>query len=296
LFAVRERRPRPARDEKKLAAWNGLMLRAASLAARAFGRPADTELAIANAEFLHRVLTGPDGRVMRTHTDGVTKIPGFLDDHAAVALGLLATYELTFERKWLDRARAIGDAIGTWFWDDDAQAFFDTASDAEPLITRPRDITDHAIPSGTSLAVELYLRLAELFEDRLLHARAMRVLEAVADPMARYPTDFGHMLSSADLAVHGAVTLVVVGDSRNAAFRRLAAAAAPLYIPSLILAGGPAADAAHFPMLSERVSGGRGPATAYVCHDHVCDLPQTDASSLAARLAGVGRVVDRSHI
>jgi uncharacterized protein len=296
LFAVRERRPRPARDEKRLAAWNGLMLRAVSLAARAFGRPADTELAVANAEFLHRVLTTPEGRVMRTHTDGVTKIAGFLDDHAAVALGFLATYELTFERKWLDRARIIGDAIGTWFWDDDAQAFFDTASDADPLITRPRDITDNALPSGTSLAVELYLRLAELLDDTLLHARAMRVLEAVTEPMARYPTAFGHMLGNADMAVNGAVTLVLVGDVADASFGPLAITAARQYVPSLILAGGSAAGASEFPILSERVSSARGPATAYVCHNRVCDLPQTDATGLAAQLAALSHAADRSHV
>ena len=87
------------------------------------------------------------------------------------------------------------------------------------------------MPSGTALAVELYLRLAELLEDRLLYARAMHVLQTVAGPMARYPTDFGHTLSAADMAINGAVTLVIVGTPRSL-IQRLPAAAAPRYVPS----------------------------------------------------------------
>ena len=87
------------------------MLRAVVQAARVFGRPADTCSRWPTPSFCARVLARPDGRVMRTHTEGTTKIPGFLEDHAAVALGLLATYELTFDRVWLDRARAIAAAM-----------------------------------------------------------------------------------------------------------------------------------------------------------------------------------------
>ena len=94
-----------------------------------------------------------DGRVFRSHKDGVTRIPGFLEDHSAVALGALSLYELTFDRAWLDRARGLSDAIMRWFWDDDASTFFDTARDHEALITRPRDVTDNATPSGVSLSI-----------------------------------------------------------------------------------------------------------------------------------------------
>jgi uncharacterized protein YyaL (SSP411 family) len=295
ILARRASRVRPARDEKKLAAWNGLMLRASALAARALGRPPDLDLAVANAEFLHRVLVQPDGRVMRTHTHGVTKIPGYLDDHAAVALGFLATYELTFDRVWLDRARTIGDAIGTWFWDEDTHGFFDTARDADPLITRPRDITDNAVPSGTSLAVELYLRLAELVGAPELHSRATRVLEAVAEPMARYPTAFGHILADADRAVYGAVTVAIVGDPGSSAFRALAAAAAPRFVPALVLAGGTPADVGELSVLGTRLPDNRS-ATAYLCRHRVCEAPQSDAAGLAAQLEALAlHTGDQSH-
>ncbi len=297
VLAVRERRTHPGRDEKKLAGWNGLMLRAVVQAARAFGRPEDTSLAIANAEFLSRVLVGANGRVMRAHTHGTTKIPGFLEDHAAVGLGFLAVYELTFDRVWLDRARSIAAAIGTWFWDESVNGFFDTARDAEPLITRPRDLTDNAMPSGTALAVELYLRLAELFEDDQMRSRALRVLETLAGPMAHYPSAFGHTLSTADLEIHGAVTLVIIGAPRSPSFEALVAAAGPRYVPALVMAGGRADDARDLPVVAERAGREDAAAVAYVCRNRTCDLPQASPDGLAAQLDELGRrPADRTHV
>ena len=155
------------------------MLRAVAEAARAFGRDDYRALAIRNGEFLLGEMVR-DGRVMRSHTGGITRIPGYLEDHAAVALGFLDLYGLTFDRRWLDAARTIADAVDAWFWDDRTGAYFDTASDHEALITRPRDVTDNAVPAGTSLAVDLLLRLAELLDDGTRRERATRVLESLS--------------------------------------------------------------------------------------------------------------------
>ncbi|HEX5971351.1 MAG TPA: thioredoxin domain-containing protein, partial [Gemmatimonadaceae bacterium] len=135
LYGAREGRMRPARDEKILAGWNGLMLRALAEAARAFGDEELRALALRNGEFLFASLVS-EGRVLRSYKNGEARIPGFLEDYAAIALGAVALYELTFERRWLDRARALADSIVALFWDEEAQAFFDTASDAEALVTR----------------------------------------------------------------------------------------------------------------------------------------------------------------
>ena len=139
-----------------------------------------------------------DGRVFRTHRNGVSQIPGFLEDYAALGLGFVALYQLTFGRVWLDWARSLANSIVAHFWSESAGAFFDTADDAEELVTRPRDVTDNAIPSGTSLAVELLLILGDLFGDASYREKATRVLETIAEPMARYPTGFGHALGAAD--------------------------------------------------------------------------------------------------
>ncbi|HEY5021508.1 MAG TPA: thioredoxin domain-containing protein, partial [Gemmatimonadaceae bacterium] len=198
LYDARAKRVWPTRDEKILASWNGLMLRGVATAARVFDRKDFRELAIRNAEFLWREMVRK-GRVMRSHKEGVTRISGFLEDHAAVALGFLAVYDITFDQRWVERAEEITSAVIEWFWDDSVGAFFDTARDAEQLIARPRDITDNAIPAGTSLVVELLLHLSELEHDTEHRRRAVFTLESLAEPMTRYPTAFGHLLGCADM-------------------------------------------------------------------------------------------------
>jgi uncharacterized protein len=295
LAALRAHRVRPARDDKVIASWNGLMLRAVAAAARAFDREDYAALALANARFLRRALVRPGGRVMRAHTAGVAKIPGYLEDHAAVALGFLSVYELTFDRGWLDEARAIADAIDQWFWDDGARAFFDTARDSEALITRPRDITDNATPSGTALSVELYLQLAELLDDSALRTRASEVLDALAEPMARHPGAFGHLLGAADMAVHGAVAVALAGDPTSAGFRALAGSVATRYLPSLVLAGGQPGQTTGIGLMDGRSQLGGAP-TAYVCRRYVCEAPERDPAALGVRLDAAARVSHGSHV
>jgi hypothetical protein len=284
LYDVRAKRVWPARDEKILASWNGLMLRAVAEAARVFGDERFRDLAIRNGEFLFREMAR-DGRVFRSHKEGVTRIAGFLEDYAAVALGALALYELTFDRVWLDRARELSESMTRWFWggDDDAGAFFDTPSDQEALITRPRDVTDNATPSGTSLAVELLLRLGDLFGDADMLRRANAMLETIAEPMARFPLAFGHALTAADLAVNSAIEVALVGSPGADDFGALERAVASRYVPSLVLAGGPPEHANGIALLANREMR-QGKATAYVCRSYVCDEPVTDPRPLLEQL------------
>ena len=280
LYESREKRVRPGLDDKILAGWNGLMLRGVAEAARSFGDAELRGLAVRNGEFLARALVR-DGQVMRSYKNGVAKINGFLEDHAAVALGFIALYQLTFDRAWLDRARALGDAIMVRFWDEEAKAFFDTAVDAEQLVTRPRDVTDNAIPSGTSLATELLLLLAELFGDAALEERARYVLETAAEPMARFPTAFGHSLCAADMAVHGAIEVAIAGDPSDPRFEVLARVLSERYLPSLVLVGGSGASAQGIVLLDDRAV--QAPQ-AFVCRNRACDLPTSDPQELARQL------------
>jgi uncharacterized protein YyaL (SSP411 family) len=282
LYEARGRRVWPGRDEKILASWNGLMLRGIATAARVFDRQDFRTMATRNAEFLAREMVRK-GRVMRSHKEGVTRISGFLEDHAAVALGFIAVYELTFDERWVVRAREIADAMITWFWDESVGAFFDTASDAEQLITRPRDVTDNATPSGTSLATELLLYLADLGHDADYRRRATFTLEALVEPMARYPTAFGHLLGCADMEINGAVEVALVGNINDARFKALERAVAGHYVPSLVLAGGAEMTDSSVKLLSDRPLID-GEPTAYVCRGYACDRPVTDADELSAQL------------
>jgi uncharacterized protein YyaL (SSP411 family) len=225
---------------------------------------------------------------MRSHKEGVTRISGFLEDHAAVALGFLAVYELTFDEQWVSQARAIADAMIEWFWDDKVGAFFDTARDAEQLITRPRDVTDNATPSGTSLAIELLLHLAELQQDVEYRRRATFALETLADPMLRFPTAFGHLLGCADIELYGAIEVALIGERTDHGFTLLERTVGEVYVPSLVLAGGKFGERSTIKLLDDRPLIDDKP-TAYVCRNYTCDRPVTNPELLASQLENAGR-------
>ena len=288
LFDARAPRVRPARDEKVLASWNGLMLRAVAEGARALDDVSLRDDALRAARFLRTAMVR-DGRAFRSWRDDVARLPGFLEDHAALALGFLAVYQLTFERRWLDAALELHASCVRWFWSDAHGAWFDTAHDAEPLITRPRDVTDNAIPAGTSLAVELDLAVSVLRGDSDAQRRAEYVLATLAEPMRRSPLAFGHLLGAADLALHGAIELAIAGDPADETFRGLRAAAAGVYLPSLIVVGGAGNDARDLPLLEGRAAAS-GATLAFVCRHFACALPTADPRELTQQLTEARRI------
>ncbi len=200
LYERRAKRVWPARDDKILASWNGLALRGLVEAARALDSADLRTLAANSAAFLQRRML-VDGRVMRSYKDGVTRIRGFLEDQAAVGLGFLAMFEQSLDVQWLDSARQLARVMMDSFLDEETHQFHDTARDAEPLVSRPRDPSDNAIPSGTSLAVDLLLRLAVYDADDRTRATALYVIESLAGTIERYPSAFGHMLGDAEYAI-----------------------------------------------------------------------------------------------
>ncbi|MEO7040714.1 MAG: thioredoxin domain-containing protein [Gemmatimonadaceae bacterium] len=199
LYGYRSRRIWPTRDDKIIAAWNGLALRGVVEAGRALDDDEFRALAMRNAEFLlqHMIV---DGRCMRSYSDRSHRLPGFLEDQAAVALGFLAVFEQSLDAKWLNAARLLARVMLDKFWDAEQATFFDTSHDAEQLVSRPRDPTDNATPSGTSLAVDLLLRLANYDGNQNSRAIAARVMNSLADAASRYPSAFGHLLGDAEYA------------------------------------------------------------------------------------------------
>ena len=173
LFAHREGRIKPGRDEKVLAGWNGMMLRAFAEASRALGRPDYLKVAERNAGFLLSALI-VEGRLLRTWKDGRAKLLGYLEDHAMVVDGLLALHEATLDHRWLDAARRLGGAMVDLFWDPQAEGFFDTGRDHETLVVRPRSLFDSAVPCGSSVAADVLLRLAVLTGTRTSRGGARR--------------------------------------------------------------------------------------------------------------------------
>jgi hypothetical protein len=256
------------------------MVRGIAEAARAFGNDEYRKVAIESGTFLFDSMVR-DGRVLRSYKGGRARIAGYLEDHASLALAALSLYELTFDVTWLGRARALGDAIVRLFWDEEINAFFDTAADHEALVVRPRDVTDNAIPSGTSLAAELLARLAELYHDVDARRRATWIIETQLPTMQRYPSAFGHALGVADMLIHGAVELAIVGEPGTPDFSALERAAAERYVPSLVIAGG--ASSGHIALLADR-DARDGRATAYVCRSYACEAPATSVELLVEQL------------
>ncbi len=287
LYEARERRVHPGRDEKVLAGWNGMMLRAFAEAARVLDRRDYEQAAVGNAEFLLAALR-VDGRLLRTWKDGQAKLLGYLEDYAMLADGLVALYEATFEPRWLDEARRLGGEMLRLFWDAEVGGFFDTGTDHEALIVRPRNLFDSAVPCGTSVAADLLLRLALLTGEASYERPAVEALRPLAELMASHPSGFGRFLSAFDfhLGPVAEVALLWPGGSDSGALRPLLREVFGRYLPNRVVAGAPVdgtSAGAELPLLAGKTAV-NGRPTAYLCERYACQAPTTDPAELARQL------------
>ncbi len=274
LFKVREQRVKPARDEKILTSWNGLMLRSLAEAARYLSRPDYLQVASKNAEFLLRAMRSK-GRLLRTFKDGRAHLNAYLEDYAFLADGLLALYEASFEPRWFAEARSLIDQAIALFADKQNGGFFDTGSDHETLISRPKDIMDNATPAGNNVAVDVQLRLAAFTGSKAHRQRADDYLRPLADVMVQHPQAFGYLLGALDFAMSPVKELAILGDSREAGTRYLLEVINSCFLPNSVLAcADPASTEAArvVPLLANRVLKD-GRATAYVCQNFACLAP-----------------------
>ena len=281
LLAHRRARPQPARDDKGLAAWNGLAI-AAFAEADVLANPMYATTAIVAADQVLQGLRREDGRLARSWKDGRSTGEGVLEDYADLADGLLALYEATWDERWFVAARELADVILDHFADP-AGGFFDTADDHEALVTRPKDVQDNAVPAGGSMAASVLLRLAALTAEERYRVAADGALASVAPYLARYPTAFANWLSAAHLAVEGIDELAIVGLRADAATAALAAVRTERFRPTVVFAGSTAPSSSVVPLLAGReMIDGR--PTAYLCRDFACRLPVTDPAALREQL------------
>jgi uncharacterized protein YyaL (SSP411 family) len=285
LLERRATRPQPARDDKALAAWNGLAIAAFAEAGRLLGEPRYTSAAVDAAESIVGGLLADDGTLRRSWKDGRAVGGGVLEDHAHLAEGLLALYETTFDERWFATARGLVDTILARFTDS-AGGFFDTAIDHEQLITRPKDPQDNAVPSGGAMATTVLLRLAAFTGEGRYRDAAERAIGTVAGYLARYPTGFAQWLVAAAFAAGDALEVAIVGDPADAATRTLLGPVWSEWRPFQVLAvaSPAAASSSAVPLLHDRVALD-GKPTAYVCRDFVCSLPVTTVDRLVDQLA-----------
>ncbi|HMK09334.1 MAG TPA: thioredoxin domain-containing protein, partial [Anaerolineales bacterium] len=270
LLEARGRRVRPACDDKVITAWNGLALSAWSMAARCLGRAQDLTTAQRLADFLLTALR-PEGRLLRTYRLGQARHPGCLDDHAALAEGLLDLYQVDCDGRWLEACLSLAETIRRDFADPTG-GFFDTAEQPQGLPARPKSLQDTPVPSGNALAVSVFLRLAALTGESRFTQAALAPLQAMQSTAVRYPTAFAGWLQGLALAAAPMPQLAIAGQVGSAAFTSLLREAHGKFLPRLVIAGGLPEDAGA-PVLLRGKSAKPGRATAYLCTEFVCRQP-----------------------
>jgi uncharacterized protein len=271
LRRVRELRPKPLRDDKAIAGWNGLMLAALAEAGRRLDRADWLDAARELAGFLLGPLSDR-GRLHRTWRDGVAKGTGYLEDYANVAHGLYELHVATGELRWLVESRRLALLAVELFGDGERGGFFVTPSDGEALVARQKDLDDTPTPSGNSMLAFVLLRLARIWGDDELEWRGVGVLRLVRDLLARAPTAFGWALCALDLHLSPPRELAIVGGAES----EVARAALRGFDPNAVVAFGPAEDV---PLLAGKALVDGLPAV-YVCERFACRAPVTDPSEV----------------
>ncbi|MEU2481136.1 thioredoxin domain-containing protein [[Kitasatospora] papulosa] len=282
LLAARELRPRPERDDKVVAAWNGLAIAALAETGAYFDRPDLVERATEAADLLVRVHMGDVARLCRTSKDGrAGDNSGVLEDYGDVAEGFLALASVTGEGAWLEFAGFLLDIVLQHFTGENGQ-LFDTADDAEQLIRRPQDPTDNATPAGWTAAAGALLSYAAHTGSEAHRAAAEGALGVVGALGPKAPRFIGWGLAVAEALLDGPREVAVAGPVAGELHRTALLGRAP----GAVVAVGEGPDAgSEFPLLVDRPLAGGAP-TAYVCRHFVCDAPTTDAGELAAKLGG----------
>ncbi|KPC66700.1 thioredoxin domain-containing protein [Streptomyces chattanoogensis] len=287
LLAARAERPRPGRDDKVVASWNGLAIAALAETGAYFDRPDLIQAATDAADLLVRVHMDWQARLHRTSRDGTAGAnSGVLEDYADVAEGFLTLASVTGEGVWVEFAGFFLDTVLVQFTTPDG-ALYDTAADAETLIRRPQDPTDNATPSGWTAAAGALLSYAALTGSTLHRDAADRALGIVTALGGRAPRFIGWGLAVAEAALAGPREVAVVGPRDDPATAALHRAALLGTAPGTVVAlGAPGSDdAGEIPLLMDRPLVDGRPA-AYVCHHFTCERPTTDPEELEERLRG----------
>ncbi len=283
LWRHREQREKPARDDKILTEWNGLLISALAQCGAVLPHPAALQAASHAADFIWNEMRTPDNGLFRSYRAGQAKNHGVLEDYAAYGLGLLDLFVADANPKWLQRSEVMAARIETHFADPESGSFFQTGLDHETLVMRRKEYIDNAVPSGNSLAASLLLRLAHVTGEDRYRRRAASIVSDVEALMAAQPTAFGRMLCAhADL--HAPLQeVVIVGDPADPATQALTKAARRPYHPRRLVLQIPPERDIELPIWQGKGLVHQRP-TAYVCHNHVCHCPVTETEDLLRQM------------
>lgn len=283
LFAHREQRIHPGKDDKVLTDWNGLMIAALAKAARALDAPEYAEAARRAATFILTTMRSEDGRLLHRWREGDAGLQANIDDYAFMVWGLIELYETTFDAAYLEDALELNDVLLTHFRDEKEGAFFFTPDDGEALLSRQKELYDGAIPSGNSVVMYNLLRLSRLTGNTDLEAEAARVSAYAGGLIRRMPSGFAAFLIGLDFAVGPTFEVVVVGRPGAADTEAMLGALRSRYLPNKVVILRPEGDAPAVTRLAPYTATQRalgGEATAYVCRNFVCNRPTTSVEEM----------------
>jgi len=292
LLGARGGRVRPRRDDKILVDWNGLMVAALAMGARALDEPAYADAAARAADFILARTARGEGRLYHRFRDGEAAVPAFLDDYAFLTWGLLELYEATFDVRYLKAALELARVTVELFWDERNGGFFYAGADAEGLIVRKKELFDGAVPSGNAVATLNFLRLARLTGDASGEERAAATTRAFSGALAKTPAFFTFMMTALDFALGPSYEVVVVGDPAAEDTGEMLRALARAFFPNAVVAFKPAGEEEpEIVALAEYtrdLSQLNGRATAYVCERFSCRAPTNDVREMLASLGAGG--------
>lgn len=282
LYSARAARVRPGTDDKILTAWNGLMLATVAESSRVLDEPEIQHkyltLATRNAEFLLDALR-PSGKLKRSWRQGKATNEVFLEDYAALILGLIELYQTDFQNKWFAVAQELAEEMIESFNDPDS-GFFDTSKDSEELLLRPKDLQDNATPSGNALGCEALLKLAAFTDNGRYRDLAEKSLSLIANHALRYPTSFARWLSAADFALGNTKQVAVMYEASPDDAREMLQTIQSTYRPNMVVAGSSYPPLENAPTLVIDRPLREGKPTVYVCEGFVCKMPVTSVAEV----------------
>jgi uncharacterized protein YyaL (SSP411 family) len=297
LFFARQVRPRPQRDDKILADWNGFAIAALAKAAQAFGEPKYADAGRRAARYILAVMRTPDGGLFHRYRDGEAAIPAFGDDYTSMVWGLVELYEATFEDYYLTTALGLNRYFMTHFHDNERGGFFTTADTSEHLLVRKKEVYDGAIPSCNSVALLNLLRLARVPGEHHLEKTAGTLSEFFSATVQGSPCAHTFFLCALDYAIGPSHEVVITGDLQQDGTQALIHVCHTHFLPSVRLLFQPAGGSDTTSFTSSESPGYHtvgGKATAFVCSRHACASPVTNPDDLLAVLGG--RRSDDPHV
>ncbi len=289
LFLARERRIHPLKDDKVLTSWNGLMIAAMAKAYQALGDPVYADAARRSVHFILENLKKTGPRLFRRYREGEVAYPGYLDDYAFLAWGLIELYEATFEISYLEEALALNHAMLDLFWDQTHDGFFYSGKDNEVLIKQSKEIYDGAIPSSNSVALFNLVRLARITGDRDLAKRAEQVAGTFAKRIKAYPSAYTQFLAALDFMIGPSRQIVIVEKEGQGNTSAMVKAIHERFVPNKVLllrSAGRAGErlTALAPFIEDLHAAEDRPAV-YLCEDQSCRSPITEIEELEVALA-----------